>query len=99
MLPPCKETLKLNIAQANHVAKMWRLSWQSNTDLFNYSGCGCGQDFGVTIGWIHNPFPSKVYVFFDPVFGEDDYESRNECEKIGDDCQTHTQEYLKMVFV
>ena len=55
---------------------MWRLSWQSNTDLFNYSGCGW--DFGVTIVWIHNPFPNKVYVFFDPVFDEDDYEFGNE---------------------
>ena len=73
-LPPCKETLKLHSARENYVAKMWRLSLQSNTDAPNFNGYGW--DSEGTIEWVHNPFPNDVDdIFFELLLDEDDYES------------------------
>ena len=43
----CKETLKLHSAQANYVAKIWKMSLQSNTDAPYFR-------------WVNSPFPNNM---------------------------------------
>ena len=84
-LPPCKETLKLHIVQVNYVAKMWRLSLQTNINAPNFSGYGW--DSKGLIEWVHKSFPNNMEdIFFDTLFGEDNFESGSECEESDDDC-------------
>ena len=54
----CKETLKLHSAQANYVAKIWKMSLQSNTDAPYFSVYCC--DSEGTIEWVNSPFPNNM---------------------------------------
>ena len=39
------------------------------------------------IEWVQNSFPNDMYnIFFNPLFGEDDYESGSEYKESDDDC-------------
>ena len=70
-LPPYKESLKLHSAQANYVAKMWRLFLQGNIQDPKFRGYGWE--------WIHNPFMDNI--FLDPLLVKDDYESGSKQRK------------------
>ena len=84
-LPPCKETLKLHSVRANYVAKMWRLSLQSNINAPSFSVYGW--DSVGTIEWVHNSFLDDMEdIIFDLLLNEDDFESGSECEESDDDC-------------
>ena len=86
-----KKTFKLHSARANCVAKIWRLSLQSNIDAPNFSGYGW--DSEGTIECVQNPFPNNMDdILFDPLFDEDDYESASACKESDDD---YTRECLK----
>ena len=84
-LPPCKETLNLHSVRANYVAKIWRLSLQSNINAPSFSGYGW--DSEGTTEWVNNSFLDDMEdIFFNLLFDEDDFESGSECEESDDDC-------------
>ena len=83
-LPPCRQALKLHAGRSNYIARIWRLSLVNNTDAPSFMSHGRNDQGGIQL--IGHAFPDDMSnIFFDPLFDENENESRSENESGSDD--------------